>query len=298
MAMTPERESNAPLIPPHFQCRNYTGAIVTISMLIACLFAANLYTLDKLNSARLEEGDLRSSLGKQIWEVKAQNRELLLEYSLLKASHTQQMAELTSELDHAATQLGTSTGQVLDRARTMVGTLEKLQARRVEVLQEQIGQKADAQDLAGLKGTISGSESELGTTQRTLNLLAQDLGVARSQLGELAANSDDQRQTLQQFTGAEYHQFTLEKNHPVRVEQIRLRLRKTNTRDQSFSLDVVANDQEIRNRDHSVFEPIIFYVTEVRLPYQIVITTVGSDKVSGYVRVPNSSDRQETQPRT
>lgn len=297
--MTPEHEPDVTPVSPHFHCRNYTGAIVTISMLIACLYAANLYTLDRLNSARQEERDLRSNLGRQILEVKAQNRDLLLEYSLLKDSHARQIAELQSELDRAAQQLGASTGQVLDRARTMVGTLEKVQTRQADALQEQIGQKADAQDLAELEGNVSNAASQLGTTQKSVDVLAQDLGETRSQVGELAADTDEQRQALQELTGGEYQEFILAKNHPVQIEHVGLKLKKTNAHDQTFRLDMVVNDQEIRNRDHSVFEPIVFYLNGVRLPYEIVITAVGSDNVAGYIRIPKSPSRPETlRPRT
>ena len=281
-----EGERDATPVSSRSQCRTSTGALVTISMLIAFLFAADLYTLDRLNSEHQEVGGLRSSLGKQLGEVTTQNRELLLKYALLKDSHDRQIAQLESERDYAAKQLGASTSRVLDRARTMVGALQKLQARQADALQKQIGQKADAQDLVGLMGSISGAVSQVGTTQRTLDVLEQDLGTARSQLGELEDNSDEQRQALREFTEGEYHEFTLQKDHPIRVEQISLKLRKASARDQIFSLDVVANDQEIRNKDHSVFEPILFYLGDVRLPFEVVITAVGSDSVAGYVKVP------------
>jgi len=291
--MKPNPDPDVSSLPPHFQCRNYTGAIVTICMLIACLFAANLYTLDRLNSARQDERDLHSNLGRQIREVKGQYRDLLLEYTLLKNTDARQTAQLQSELDRAAKQLGTSTGQVLDRARAMVGALEKLQARQEDALKEQIGQKADAQDLAGLVGNVSNAQSQIGTTQRTLDLLEQDLAVARSQLGELAVTSGEQREALQEINGGEYHEFTLMKNHPINIEQIGLKLRKADARNQIFSLDLLANDQEIRNRDRSIFEPIVVYRNGVRLPYEVVITAVGSDNVAGYIRVPPVPARQE-----
>jgi multidrug efflux pump subunit AcrA (membrane-fusion protein) len=294
MTMKHELESSNAPIPPHFQCRNYTGAIVTISMLIACLFAASLYTLDKLNSARQEEQDLRASLGNQIWDVKSQNRELVLEYALLKDSDARQMAQLRGELDDAAKHLGASTGQVLNRARSMVGALEKQQAQQADELQQQIGQKADAQELADVMGSVSTSESQIGSTQRTLGTLEQDLGDARSRLGILASNSEAERQTLQELNGGAYHEFTLPRNRLVRVDQIGLKLSKTNARQQTFSLSIVANDQEIRNRDHNVFEPIIFYPGDVRLPYELVITAVGTDNVAGYIKVPQRPNGART----
>lgn len=291
--MTPDHERESASISCHSHCRNYTGAIVTISMLIALLFAANLYTLDRLNAAREEDRELRSGLGREIGEIKGQNQELSLKYAILKESHARQITQLRRELDYAARQLGASTGQVLDRARVMVGALQRQQSRRAAALEEQIAQKADAQDMAGLTESVSSTQSQLGTEQRTLGVLAQDLGTARSELGELAASTEGQSEALQGFTDGSYQGFTLEKNSTTHIGKIGLRLRKTNVRDQIFSLDLIANDQEIRNRSRSVFEPISFYLVGTRVPYEVVITTVGSRYVAGYIRIPNPGGRRE-----
>ena len=76
-------------------------------------------------------------------------------------------------------------------------------------------------------------------------------------------------------------------------------LRKTNSRDQTFSLNLIVNDREIRQRDHSVYEPIRFYLDGARVPYEVIITAVGSSSVVGSVRIPKSADQQKTPgPRT
>ncbi len=292
--MKTDREPDLQPIPVHFQCRNYTGAIVTISMLMACLFAANLYTIDQLNSAREDARELHSKLGGQIREVKIQYQSLLLKYTLLKDSHARQTAQLHSELDRAAKQLGASTGQVLDRARVMVGAAEKSQARQAGALEDQIGQKADAQDVLGLMENVSKSQSQIGSTQRTLDVLEHDLSIARSQLGELAASNLQQQQSVREIASAAYREFTLKKNHPINVEQIGLKLRKTDTRNQIFSLDLIANDQEIRNRDRSIFEPIFIYRNGMQRPYEVVVTAIGADNVAGYVRIPRTPSPEDT----
>ena len=213
---------------------------------------------------------------------------------MLKDSHARQTEQLRCELDRAAKQLGASPSQVLDRARAMVGAVEKSQVRQADQLEEQLGKKADAQALYGLMENVSNAQSEIGATQSTLDALEYDLSVARSELALLAASNSQQQQALQEIAGAEYHEFTVRKNHPVNVEQIGLKFRKADTRNQTFSLDLVANDQEIRNRDRSVSEPILLYRNGVRRSYEVVITTVGTDSVAGYVRVRPNPIRQET----
>ena len=51
--------------PPNVypQPRNYTGAFVAVSMFLAFLFVADLYTLNKLNASRRSQENLRSALG-------------------------------------------------------------------------------------------------------------------------------------------------------------------------------------------------------------------------------------------
>jgi hypothetical protein len=291
MSMPLDHEDDASSVSFHSQGRNYTGAIVTISMLIAFLFAANLYTLDRLNAARQEEKDTRSGLGNEIREIKAQDQELLLRYARLKESDARQIADLGSELDYAAKRLGKSTGQMLDRTRAMANALHELQARQANAREEP---KADTGDFAGLVQSVSSSQSQLGTTQRTVDVLASDLGTTRSELGEVAASVNEKIKSLEDLGEGEYREFTLERNHPIRMGPIGLRLRKASARDQVFSLDLLANDQEIHNKEHSVFVPIFFYLTGVSTPCEAVITAVGSDNVAGYLRFPKAVSLHDT----
>jgi len=270
----------------HPQCRNYGAAFLIMSMLIAVLFVADLYTLRRLNSTEREERGLRASLGKGILDVQNQNQELLRKYVLLRDSHRHEVADLRTELDRAALQLGSSSSRVLDRARSMVGVLQKEQARQVDNLEDQIAQKADAQDLDSLREGVSTTGLVLGTTEKTLGTLATDLGTTRSQLGELASSTAQQIRALHDKTDGDYREFTLSKDRPLHLGRVGLRLRKTSPRKQVFSLDVAANDQEIRHSGHNVNEPIYFYVGRSAVPYELVVTSVGSDDVAGYLRVP------------
>jgi len=180
-----------------------------------------------------------------------------------------------------------------------VGVIQKEQNRQVENLEEQLSQKADVQDLDGLREGMTNNGSRLGTAERTLGALAQDLGVARSELGEIETNTQQQLQTLQETSEGEYHEFTLRKNRPLHLGHIGLTLRKTNLRKQIFSLDVLANDQDIRHAGHNVDEPIYFCVGQSRTPYELVVTSVGAEDVTGYLRIPKvASLPKEPAPRT
>jgi len=276
-------------VPPtslHFHCRNYTGAFITMSMLVALLFVADFYMLSKLESTQSDERELRAGLGKGITDLRNQNQDLLRKYVLLRDSHAREIVDLRGELDQAAAQLDTSSRRVLDRGRRIVDVLQTEQNRQTGSLEDQIAQKADQQELDSLQEGITSAGSRLGTTERTTGELAKDLGAARSEWGEFETNTKQQVETLQGIAEGECHDFNLQKNRPFQVGRIVLTLRKTNTHKQLFSLDVVANDRDIRHDGHNIDEPIYFYVDGSRARYEVVVTWVGTEAATGYIRVP------------
>ena len=284
--MYQNRENESSPVSYQPQVRNYTGAIVTISMLIAFLFAGNLYTLDRLNTARQEESDLRSRLGSEIKEVKGQNQDLLMRYARLKDSDARQIAGLSSQLDYATKWLGKSTRQMLVRSRDMASALHELEARQSNVQQ---AQRSNAEDLAGVVESVSSTQSQLGSTQRTVGVLTQDLGSARSELGEMAAAADVKIQAMQDLMEGQYQEFTLEKGRALHMGPLGMELRQASARDQLFSLELKINDQQIHNPKHSALVPISFYLPGTSAPCEVVVTAIGTDSVAGYVRFPKAA---------
>ena len=289
-------------VPPtslHFHCRNYTGAFITVSMLVALLFVADFYLLSKLEATQSDERELRAGLGKGMADLHGQNQDLLRKYVLLRDSHANEIAQLRGELDQAAGQLDASSRRVLDRARRIVSVLETEQNRQAGSLEDQIAQKADLEDLDGLQQGITSAGSRIGTTERTMGELAKDLGVARTEWGEFETNTKQQVETLQGIAEGECHDFNLQKNRPFHVGGIVLNLRKTNPHKQVFNLDVVSNDRDIRHDGHNIDEPIYFYVDGSRVRYEVVVTWVGAEGAAGYIRVPKQEGSEEVvTPRT
>jgi len=274
--------------------RNYTGAFVAVAMFLAFLFVADLYTLNKLNASRRSQENLRSALGQEIKELKNRNEQLTAKFSLLEDSHARQIGALRKELDAAAERLGSSTGQVLDRARVMVADLQRDQQRQADNLVQQLSQKADANDLGELSENVSAAEAELGTTKRTVDVLAKDLGMARSELGTLIATNSSEIRALRELGDRDYYEFTLGKNQVSRVSGIILVLRKTNVRERSFTLNLISNDQEIRTKNRNINEPIYFYVNGLKSPYELVINEVGYNTVKGYISTPKGAIAEES----
>jgi|SRR5438094_1054569 len=275
------------------QVRSYKGAFVAISMFLAFLFVADLYTLNRLNAARHSQESLRSALAKEIRELKNRDEQLSSKFSLVEVNHAREIDALRRELDVAAERLGSSTGQVLDRARAMVAALQKNQQREGEDVKDELSRKADADDVGMLSENVSEAEGELGTTKKTVDVLTKDLGMARSELGTLLSSSRSEIQTLRQLADRDVHEFTLMKNRQNRVAGVALILKSTNVRAQSFTLNLIANDREIQNKNRNVDEPIWFYPGGSKVPYELVINEVDHNMVKGYVSTPKAAIQEE-----
>jgi hypothetical protein len=270
----------------HPERRSYTGAFVAVFMLLALLFVSNLYTLSNLNSARQSLNSLQHDLYKRIAIVQSMDDRLAAKFSVVEDRHSEQMDALNKELDRAARQLGASSGQVLDRARGMVVHLQTEQQRQVDDLKKQIAQKADSEAVVLLNRNVSEAKADANTTQRTVTVLAKDLAVARSQLGDLVAADHDDLGGLHQLADRNRYEFALTKDRKQMVDGIGLILKRTDLKQHRFSLNLIVNDQEIRNQNQNLGQPIIFYVGNAKGPCELVVREVGTDTVKGYISAP------------
>ncbi|MFB3922548.1 MAG: hypothetical protein ACE145_12550 [Terriglobia bacterium] len=288
--MTPKGNEASP-VTIYMEHRSQTGAFVIIALLLAFLFVVDLYTLSNLNSLRRESGITEAGLRAEVQAARAQSQELRMQLSTLKSLQSREIDRLRAELDTETERVGTTTGQALNRARAMMVAIQKGQELRSSALEQEISQKADTDDLDSLSESVTAAQSELGTAQRTVDTLAHDLGITRSDLGLLATTAREEMQTLRDLNDRQYYEFAVYKNAPHRIPGIgvSLILKKTDVKGQRFNLNVIANDQEMQNKGRNAFEPIFFHLGGLRIPCELVITGVGSDSVAGYVGIPKAA---------
>jgi len=125
--------------------------------------------------------------------------------------------------------------------------------------------------------------SDLDQTGTDLKRAVGDLGVMS---GEVATNSKDLA-ILKQLGERNYFEFDLTRTKdPLKVGDIRLKLRKTDPKHGKFTLDVLADDRIIEKKDKTLNEPVQLYVAGARQPYEIVVNTVKKNEVVGYLATP------------
>ena len=67
---------------------------------------------------------------------------------------------------------------------------------------------------------------------------------------------------------------------------IALKLKHTEREKGRFSLEVTADDKVVEKKYRTVNEPLQFYVSTARQPYELVINKVEKNRIVGYLATP------------
>ncbi|MBV9088236.1 MAG: hypothetical protein JOY79_12170, partial [Acidobacteriaceae bacterium] len=73
------------------------------------------------------------------------------------------------------------------------------------------------------------------------------------------------------------------------VSTVSLQLKKSDAKKGKFTLNVIADDRTIEKKDRTLFEPMQFYTGRDRMLYEVVVLTVGKDKITGYMSTPKGA---------
>jgi hypothetical protein len=256
---------------------------VLIFLVLAALAVGEYLTVNKMNTLReqltTQQNQLRQDLTGQLRD------QLSNRLTAIQRQNAQDLDAVKMELDHAAKRMGAQGGE-LKHARTMVTQLQDQQRNQTAQLQQELAQKADQQQVGALTQDVSSTKTDLATTQKTLSTLASDLGMARSEMGTLIARNHDDIEYLRKLGDRDYFEFTLTRNEPSKVAGVGLTLKKTNVKRYKFNVATMTDDIEVERKDCTVNSPVYFFVNGSKKPYELVVNSVGSNQVKGYLSTP------------
>ncbi len=146
----------------------------------------------------------------------------------------------------------------------------------------ELATKASTDDVKGVDGKVDGVRTDLNGTQ-------SDLKMARSELGTLIARNHEDVEQLRRLGERDYVEFTIDaKNKPQKVGSFMVELRGTNPSKKRYNVSLIVDDSRIEKKNLPVNEPIFFHQGNDRRPLELVVNTVGKDKVTGYISVPKA----------
>ncbi len=256
---------------------------ILIFLVLAALAVGEIYTISRVSSLRDElvtqQNQLRKDLTAQVQD------QVSGRLTAMEQQTAQQLEAVKTELDKAAKRVGSQGGE-LHKAHAMVTELQDQQRKQAEELKQELAQKADQKQLGALTQDVSTNKTDLDTTKKAVSSLAADLGMARSELGTLIARNHDDIEYLRKLGEREYFEFTVGKNQSIRVANVGLALRKTNAKRYRYNLAMTVDDVQVEKKDCTQNEPVFFYVSGSKKPYEIVVNKVESNQVKGYLSTP------------
>lgn len=135
-----------------------------------------------------------------------------------------------------------------------------------------------------VRGDVAEAQTDLARTQQELQSVKGDLGV---QSGLVATNAKELT-LLRRLGERDYYEFQLPKDGKVHKvsRDVVLKLRKTKPKRGKYTVDVIADDRRVEKQDRTINEPVQFYVSGSRQPYELVVNRIENGKVAGYLATP------------
>ena len=79
---------------------------------------------------------------------------------------------------------------------------------------------------------------------------------------------------------------TVKAKQPQKVGDVLLTLKKSDVKKNRFTIELIDDDKKVEKKDKSINEPLQFYTSKARQPYEIVINEVSKDLIVGYLATP------------
>ena len=210
---------------------------------------------------------------------------------------------LQGQLEMAQRQAAMAVGQAREQAMARAESLTKAivieaakqkaivaaEFDKVKAETERVSTEASAKigevktDVGVVKEDVKSTKSELDKTINSLKATQGDLGV---QSGLIATNGTE-LQALKALGERNYFEFNLGKTKvPQRIGDVLVQLKKTDNKRNKYTVDIIADDKKVEKKDKGVSEPVQFYTTKARQPYEMVVMEVKKDQIVGYLATP------------
>jgi len=219
--------------------------------------------------------------------------------SVAKSEVNETIAKMNEQVDKARKEAlaGSRTAQVAAKRQagevlTTLSAKDQELTQQIDQIKSETAHKSMLVDetLNGIKGDVGNVKTEVSTTRTELSATVADLKRAFGDMGVMSgliATNSTELAELRKLGERDYFEFTLPKaSGPQKVGDIQLALKKADVKRNKFTLDVMADDKRVEKKDRTINEPVQFYTSGARTPYEVVVNKITKDQVIGYLSVP------------
>ena len=268
--------------------RGRTAAVITGFVLLA---AANFYLLTKVNRVEVSANTFQTGVKSEV--AKAQESAALTSGKTrrdLEALRNEIEAALEETTKAAKAQARNETAwlarnvsrQQREQQEQLLGELRSVDGKTVQTLQ-----RVDdvSTDVDAVKDEVGEARAQLERTNSTLGQTVEHMGAMNEQI----AGHQESIASLRRLSERNRIAFDLSKSKEMlKVGDIQLRLRAADGKRNKYTLEVLADDATVVKKEKNLNEPVQFYISGSSQPYEIVITGISKDRVTGYLATPKA----------
>jgi hypothetical protein len=130
-------------------------------------------------------------------------------------------------------------------------------------------------------------QGQLDDQAKQIDSTRQDIANARTELQGSIAMTHDELVLLEKKGERSYYEFDLDKNGQFQREgPVGLRLRKANTKHEYADLELLVDDLKVSKKHVNIFEPVLSYSGDRKMPVELVINSISKNHIHGYVSEP------------
>lgn len=271
------------------------GSKIVIPLLfgaVIALVAATVFLFVQVDHLRSDMAKLRESLQVEIANLKEAS-------TVSSAASRRHIESLREELEAARRQAAMAVGQAkteaLARAEQLARQLAEEQRRQHQQVAGELSEVKQAatatsaklgevsSEVSSVKSEVASTKSELEKTIAELKRMTGDMGV----MSGLIATNAKELAALKALGDRNYFEFDLKKTKaPQRIGDIAIQLKRTDPKRNKYTIDVIADDKRVEKKDRNINEPVQFYVSKARQPYELVVNEVRKDQIIGYLATP------------
>ena len=273
----------------HDGLHNRAGAkMAAVITAVLVLFACNIYLFWRVHRLETSTTQWSAATSQQIAELRGA-------VSDNDSTQVKKLDELKSQLEEARRQADSTAGQAKIEAQRHA---EQLARRLADAQQQQQQELTEIQqnaatantkidgvssDVAATKSDVAATKSQLENTVADLKRVTGDMGV----LSDRIATNGQELTALRTLGERNYFEFNIVKSKlSHKVANVQLWVKKTDSKRNRFTIAILADDKTVEKRDRTINEPVQFYVSKARLPYEIVVNEVTKDGIVGYLAEP------------
>jgi hypothetical protein len=130
-------------------------------------------------------------------------------------------------------------------------------------------------------------QGQLDEQGKQIDSTRQDLANTRTELQGSIAMTHDELVLLQRKGERSYYEFDLDKSGQFqRQGPVGIRLRKANTKHQYADLELLVDDFKVSKKHVNIYEPVVSYSGDRKMPLELVINSISKNHIHGYVSEP------------